>query len=104
MALGISRATPATTLAWVGACRTTTLSTVTMIQVEAPQVGAITVELVVDTTQSTDSSSIPRVASKQQMTSHTIRDTGTIAVCGSFCCNQHTQFHKLSTHRADVGE
>ena len=23
---------------------------------------------------------------------------------GSFCCNQHTQFHKLSTHETDVGK
>ena len=95
MALGTCSATPATTLAWVGACRTTTLSTVTMIQVEAPQVGAITVELVVDTTQSTDSSSIPQVATKQLMTSHTTKDTETIVVrlwpILLLYCNQHPQ-------------
>ena len=80
MVLGTCRATPATTLALVGAYRMTTPSTVTMVQGEAPRVGAITIKLVVGTTQSTDSSSIPQVATKQQMTSHTTKDTETIVV------------------------
>ena len=80
MALGTCKAIPATTLALEVAYRMTTPSTATMVQGEAPRVGAITIKLVVGTTQSTDSSSIPQVATKQQMTSHTTKDTETIVV------------------------
>ena len=46
----------------VGAYRTTTPSTITMVQGVACQVGVITIEVVVGMTQSTDSSTVPQVA------------------------------------------
>ena len=71
---------------------------------QIPKMALLPMALVVGTIQSTDSSIVCQVASKRQMTSHTTRDTGTVLVCGSFCCNQHTQFHKLSMHETDVGK